>query len=244
MLRSDCSFLISEPTIFGSTSFPTDPTDINFRAIQFGVAFSILAVSTIVNLLPHRYLGMTVKATGLLMVILYLINMIWLPVAVSTTYGFNNASSVFSGITNNNGASTSYNWFINILFPMYSLVGFDASGHVAEETKKSHIASANGVFRSALWSSVFAFPLVLMFLFCYPQGSDFSTLAQPIVGMVLDSSDSLVRAFDGNKRSGVCSGTFSFIIPPEHSDNGAGYISTCVCHCKRWNLSKAARVRE
>lgn len=187
------------------------------------MAFSILAVSTIINLLPHRYLGLTVKATGLLMVVLYLVNMIWLPIAVSTSYGFNNASYVFSGINNSNGASTSYNWFINILFPMYALVGFDASGHVAEETKRSHIASANGVFRSALWSSIFAFPLVLMFLFCYPQGSDFSSLAQPIVGMVFNFSYP-VCTINGTERPGICCCIICLALSPEHSYNCSSHI--------------------
>lgn len=49
------------------------------------------------------------------------------------------------------------------------LVGFDASGHVAEETKNAGITAARGVFYSALASGLMGFPIVILFLFCVPD---------------------------------------------------------------------------
>src|SRR5271170_1714148 len=49
------------------------------------------------------------------------------------------------------------------------LVGFDASGHVAEETKNASLNAARGVFYSALASGLMGFPMVILFLFCTPN---------------------------------------------------------------------------
>ena len=65
------------------------------------------------------------------------------------------------------------------------IVGFDASGHVAEETKNASLMAARGVFYSALASGLMGFPMVILFLFCTP---DFDTLfsfdsPQPFVNL-------------------------------------------------------------
>jgi amino acid transporter len=49
------------------------------------------------------------------------------------------------------------------------LVGFDASGHVAEETKNASLVAARGVFYSALASGLMGFPILILFLFCTPN---------------------------------------------------------------------------
>lgn len=49
------------------------------------------------------------------------------------------------------------------------LVGFDASGHVAEETKNASITAARGVFWSAVTTGLMGFPVVILFLFCTPD---------------------------------------------------------------------------
>jgi len=65
------------------------------------------------------------------------------------------------------------------------IVGFDASGHVAEETKNASLVAARGVFYSALASGAMGFPMVILFLFCTPN---FDTLfsfdsPQPFVNL-------------------------------------------------------------
>jgi len=65
------------------------------------------------------------------------------------------------------------------------IVGFDASGHVAEETKNASLVAARGVFYSALASGLMGFPMVILFLFCTPN---FDTLfgfdsPQPFVNL-------------------------------------------------------------
>jgi amino acid transporter len=65
------------------------------------------------------------------------------------------------------------------------LVGFDASGHVAEETKNASLVAARGVFWSAVAAGLMGFPFIILFLFCTP---DLDTLfsfnaPQPVVSL-------------------------------------------------------------
>ena len=177
---------MSEPILF-ENQFPSNVDSIQYRAIQFGMSIVILLFAAIINLFPHRHLWMTIRLTAFMMLLLYIINMVWLPVGVSTTYGFHSVSQVFTTTENSNGApGDPYNWFVNVLFPMYSLVGFDSAGHLSEETHQAHTNAPEGMFRGTLYSAILAFPLVLMYLFCFPGFQllkPIGKLANPLTGM-------------------------------------------------------------
>jgi amino acid transporter len=51
---------------------------------------------------------------------------------------------------NGTGAPAGWNWCLSYLATAGILIGFDASGHVAEETKNASITAARGIF----WSTV------------------------------------------------------------------------------------------
>ena len=53
------------------------------------------------------------------------------------------------------------------------MTGFDASGHVAEETKNAKVIAAKGILSSAILTGIFGFITTILFLFCLP---DFDTL--------------------------------------------------------------------
>ena len=53
------------------------------------------------------------------------------------------------------------------------MTGFDASGHVAEETKNARVIAAKGMLSGAILSGVLGFIMTILFLFCLP---DFDTL--------------------------------------------------------------------
>jgi len=53
------------------------------------------------------------------------------------------------------------------------MTGFDASGHVAEETKNARVIAAKGILSSAILTGVLGFITTILFLFCLP---DFDTL--------------------------------------------------------------------
>jgi amino acid transporter len=93
--------------------------------------------------------------------------MIWLPVATSNSiYGFRSAHDAFMTTYNGTGAPAGWNWCLSYLATAGILIGFDASGHVAEETKNASIAAARGIFWSTVTSGIGGFIVVILFLFC------------------------------------------------------------------------------
>jgi amino acid transporter len=75
-----------------------------------------------------------------------------------------NNSGLHEGSTSNLGF-----WFlvlpIGFLMTMYTLTGYDASAHTAEETRGAAITAAQGVWRSVLWSALTGWFVLLAFLF-------------------------------------------------------------------------------
>jgi translation initiation factor 5B len=64
-------------------------------------------------------------------------------------------------------------FLFNSLFTAGTLTGFDASGHVAEETKNARVIASKGILSSCIATGVLGFITTILFLFCTP---DFNTL--------------------------------------------------------------------
>ena len=99
----------------------------------------------------------------------FFLNIIWLPIAVSKTYGFQSAKWVFTEQYNETGAPPVWNWMLSFYVTAGILVGFEASGHISEETKNASITAARGIFTSAGASALIGLPVVILFLFCSPN---------------------------------------------------------------------------
>lgn len=67
---------------------------------------------------------------------------------------------------NGTGAPAGWNWCLSYLATAGILIGFDASGHVAEETKNASVAAARGIFWSTIVSGLGGFVVMILFLFC------------------------------------------------------------------------------
>ena len=133
---------------------------------------------------PRTYKTIFRLATGIIMLDFFL-NIIWLPIAVSRSYGFQSAKFVFTETTNQTGAPPVWNWMLSYFVTAGVLVGFEASGHISEETQNASVTAARGIFYSAAASAILGFPIVILFLFCTP---DLETLyaftsPQPFVGL-------------------------------------------------------------
>jgi amino acid transporter len=166
--QAAANFMLSEIQVFG-LDFPTDTDDIRFRAVQWIVAEVILFVSLSANYLsPKSYSTIFRVAVGVILLDFFL-NVIWLPIAVSKTYGFQDATYVFTQTYNNTGAPPVWNWMLSFFVTAGVLVGFEASGHISEETKDANLVAARGIFTSAAASALIGFPLVILFLFCLPD---------------------------------------------------------------------------
>lgn len=86
--------------------------------------------------------------------------------------GFQPSSGVFNHFYNgiNEGAekqaSDSYCWIISILFGAWVFFGYDASVHLAEETKEASEVVAKGMWRATLSCWIMSVPTLIIILFC------------------------------------------------------------------------------
>lgn len=96
-------------------------------------------------------------------------------------------------------ASPAYVACIGILMAQFTITGFDASAHLAEETKNAAWSSPIGVMTSVSVSFVFGFFLILCLLFSVQDFDALlkSTLGQPVLQILLDifSEDGAIALF-------------------------------------------------
>lgn len=166
--QAAANFLLSEINVFG-LDFSTDPNDINFRAVQWIVSEAFLFIGVSMNYLDPKTYKWIFRAATYIILLDFLLNIIWLPIAVSRSYGFQDASYVFLDQENETGAPPVWNWMLSFYVTAGVLVGFEASGHISEETKNASYTASRAIFWSAVASALIGFPLVILFLFCLPD---------------------------------------------------------------------------
>jgi hypothetical protein len=108
--QAAANYLLSEINAF-NLSFPTDVNNIDFRAVQWIVSEVFLAISVLMNWLPPRWYRYVFQAGCGVIVLDFLLNVIWLPIGVANTYGFQSAEFVFTGTYNYTGAPPVWNWY-------------------------------------------------------------------------------------------------------------------------------------
>ncbi|KAG8712897.1 hypothetical protein FRC09_019347 [Ceratobasidium sp. 395] len=110
----------------------------------------------------------------------FLLCVIWLPIGVSKTYGFRTPSEALLTQYNGTGAPAGWNWMLSFLFAAgVQAGGFDAAGHVAEETKNARVVAAQSIFTSAIATSITGFITTILFLFCRPDIETLFSLNAP-----------------------------------------------------------------
>lgn len=70
--------------------------NVKWRAVVWAVSEGCLICSIGINYLPPRMYGKIFKFASALMMLDFLLCVIWLPIGVSKTYGFNDAKYVFT----------------------------------------------------------------------------------------------------------------------------------------------------
>ena len=60
-------------------------------------------------------------------------------------------------------------FLIGLLYPLYTITGFDASAHTSEETKNARTAVPMGMLHSVFWSLLFGFFLAASFILAMPD---------------------------------------------------------------------------
>ncbi|KAL1638788.1 hypothetical protein SLS58_008602 [Diplodia intermedia] len=130
-----------------------------------------------------RYFRWVFYASSFTVVLDFVMNLIWLPIGTANTYGFRSTHDAFMTTYNGTGAPAGWNWCLSYLATAGILIGFDASGHVAEETRNASVSAARGIFWSTVVSGLGGFVVVILFLFCVPDADTLFAFggAQPFV---------------------------------------------------------------
>jgi amino acid transporter len=166
--QATANFILTEISVF-RLAFSTDVNDIKFRAVQWIVSEVILTLGIGMNYFDPKIYRWIFRIATYLILLDFALNLIWLPIGVSQTYGFQTAEYVFTQTYNETGAPPVWNWMLSYYVTAGILVGFEASGHISEETQNASVTAARGIFWSALASALIGFPLVILFLFCLPD---------------------------------------------------------------------------
>ncbi|KAI0637634.1 hypothetical protein C8Q77DRAFT_1275713 [Trametes polyzona] len=153
--------------------------NIKWRALIWAVSEGVLLVAIAINYLPPKWYSWVFKFSVALYAVDFLLCVIWLPIGVSKTYGFRSAKDVFTMTYNGTGAPAGWNWMLSFLFTAGTMIGFDASGHIAEETKNASVVAGRGIISSVVATGVLGFATTILFLFCTPDLDTLFSLNAP-----------------------------------------------------------------
>ncbi|KAJ7193015.1 gamma-aminobutyric acid transporter [Mycena pura] len=178
--QTTANYVVSQLAVW-EIDFPGGTTNDNvkWRALIWAISEALLVLSVAINYLPPRMYSAIFKFSIFLIMVDFFLCVIWLPIGVSKTYGFRSANDVFTMTNNGTGAPPGWNWILSFLFTAGTMTGFDASGHIAEETKNASVVAAKGIFTSALATGVLGFITAILFLFCTPDLNTLFALEAP-----------------------------------------------------------------
>nr|GAT54735.1 gamma-aminobutyric acid transporter [Mycena chlorophos] len=199
--QTTANYIVSQLAVW-EIDFPGGTTNDNvkWRALVWAISEGLLILSVAINYLPPRLYSAIFRFSVFLIMVDFLLCVIWLPIGVSKTYGFRSAKDVFTMTYNGTGAPAGWNWILSFLFTAGTLTGFDASGHIAEETKHANVVAAKGIFTSAAATAFFGFITAILFLFCTPDLDTLFALEAPqpfvqIYALALGKGPSIFMTF-------------------------------------------------
>jgi len=168
--QTAANYIVSQLAVW-EINFPggVSNDNVKWRALIWAISEGLLIISVAINYLPPRLYGAVFRFSIFIIMLDFFLCLIWLPIGVSKTYGFRSAKDVFTMSFNGTGAPAGWNWILSYLFTAGTLTGFDASGHIAEETKNARVTAGKGILSSAILTAVLGFITTILFLFCTPS---------------------------------------------------------------------------
>jgi amino acid transporter len=134
----------------------------------------ITAAQALINHFGIRLTTILTDFSGYLIlvvaVILTLMFLVW-----GATWDF---SRMFTFVNNTGDAGGGYvpeprtaivAFLVGLLYPLYTITGFDASAHTSEETHNARVSVPRGMIHSVFWSLVFGFVMALSFVLASPD---------------------------------------------------------------------------
>jgi len=165
-------FLGATLGLYGVDIFGMNFADTEHVLAETWVLFALILIGyTLVNIIGDRFITV-MNNISVGWHVIGVVIIIGLLIFIPDTH--QSAKFVFTERINNNGAfggSTGALGFwvlvlpVGFLLTMYTVTGYDASAHTAEETKGAAIAAAQGVWRSVFYSTLIGWFLLLAFLF-------------------------------------------------------------------------------
>ncbi|XHR27396.1 MAG: amino acid permease [Chthoniobacteraceae bacterium] len=163
-------------TLFANIVLPlfgVDPTKLTL-VHQFAGVSIILFVQAFLN---HKAVGLTTKLTDFSGYLIFAVSIILMlaMLAFAPTHDFSRLFQFtnFSGEAGGNVWPTSGNGsfliLLAMLWPIYTITGFDASAHTSEETVNAATNVPKGILRSVYLSGIFGFIMVAGFVIALPS---------------------------------------------------------------------------
>ncbi|OYW53950.1 MAG: amino acid permease [Hyphomicrobium sp. 32-62-53] len=148
--------------------------------LQTRVAF-VAGITALQALVNHMGINLTVKLTDLsgYLILLGAVALTAVCLFFAETWDFARLFT-FSNYTGTEGASAVWPnaiplemaFLVGLLLPLYTITGYDASAHTAEETKNAAMAVPKGMVSSVLWSGVFGYLMLCAFVLMIPNMDD------------------------------------------------------------------------
>ncbi|KAJ7621866.1 gamma-aminobutyric acid transporter [Mycena polygramma] len=196
--QTTANYIVSQLAVW-EVDFPGGITNENvkWRALIWAISEALLVVSVAINYLPPRMYSSIFRFSVGLMTLDFFLCVIWLPIGVSKTYGFRSAKDMFTMTYNGTGAPPGWNWILSFLFTAGTMTGFDASGHIVEETRNASVVAGKGILTSALATGVLGFapqPFVQIYALALGKGGSIFMTVIAVVGLMLNTSVAIVAA--------------------------------------------------
>ncbi|KAI0092481.1 hypothetical protein BDY19DRAFT_990199 [Irpex rosettiformis] len=178
--QATANYIVSQIAVW-EVDYPGGASNDNvkWRALIWVVSEGLLICAIAINYLPPRWYSAIFRISVVIYMIDFLLCVIWLPIGVHRTYGFRSAKDVFTLTYNGTGATPGWNWILCYLFTAGTMIGFDASGHIAEETKNASVVAGRGIIYSVVATGCLGFATAILFLFCTPDLDTLFSLGAP-----------------------------------------------------------------
>ena len=164
-------YLITKDLLFGAVlGWDVASWSLNTQIV------SVAAITAVQALLNHFGIKLTTMLTDfsgymIFVVTVLLIGMFLMAAPtldISKAFQFaNNTGAAGGGVAAETGPLMAF--VIGLLYPLFTITGFDASAHTSEETKDARNTVHKGMLHAVLWSIVFGFVLILSMIMAIPD---------------------------------------------------------------------------
>jgi amino acid transporter len=141
--------------------------------VQVGAVALIVAAQALVNHFGIKLTTLLTDFSGYLILVVAVVL-----TAMFLIWGARDFSHVFTFVNNTGDPGGGYvpaartaivAFLVGLLYPLYTITGFDASAHTSEETNDARRSVPRGMIHSVFWSLVFGFAMALAFVSASPD---------------------------------------------------------------------------